>query len=287
MRYRQRYVDLVVNPEVREVFRKRIARSCAAIRRFLDARGFLEVETPMMHSILGGAAARPFSTHHNALDLDLFMRIAPELYLKRLVVGSFERVYEIGRNFRNEGLSRQHNPEFTMLEFYQAYATYEDLMALTETLFQELAREIAGGEALHLPGTGGRASRSPWPRIPMKDAIVERVAARPAARRARARRCSTTSAALSSWIDAQRRRRARRRARAPCCASPTATASGSGALFDYAGEKALPADRPAFVTEYPAETSPLSRRNDARSDARSTASSCSSSAASTPTPSPS
>src|SRR5260221_9555535 len=125
----------------------------------------------MMHGILGGAAARPFATHHNALDLDLYMRIAPELYLKRLVVGSFERVYEIGRNFRNEGLSRQHNPEFTMLEFYQAYATYEDLMALTETLFQELARELAGGEALTYQGQKVDLG-SPWPRIPMKDAIV-------------------------------------------------------------------------------------------------------------------
>ena len=157
IRYRQRYVDLVVNPEVREVFRKRLA-IVRGIRRFLDARGFLEVETPMMHSIVGGAAARPFKTHHNALDLDLYMRIAPELYLKRLVVGGLERVYEIGRNFRNEGLSRQHNPEFTMLEFYQAYATYEDLMALTETLFQELAREIAGRRGAH--ATRGR--RSAW-----------------------------------------------------------------------------------------------------------------------------
>src|SRR5580765_635762 len=171
VRYRQRYVDLVVNPEVREVFRKRSAL-VAAVRRFLDARGYLEVETPMMHSILGGAAAKPFATHHNALDLDLYMRIAPELYLKRLVVGSFERVYEIGRNFRNEGLSRQHNPEFTMLEFYQAYATFEDLMALTEAMFQELAREIAGGEALTYQGQAVSLA-SPWPRIPMKDAVVD------------------------------------------------------------------------------------------------------------------
>ncbi len=144
IRYRQRYVDLVVNPEVREVFRKRTA-IVRHIRQFLDGRGYLEVETPMMHTVLGGAAARPFGTHHNALDLDLFMRIAPELYLKRLVVGGFDRVYEIGRNFRNEGLSRQHNPEFTMLEFYQAYATHDDLMNLTEELFRELAREVAGG----------------------------------------------------------------------------------------------------------------------------------------------
>src|SRR6185369_15564259 len=171
VRYRQRYVDLVVNPEVREVFRKRSAL-VAGVRRFLDARCYLEVETPMMHSILGGAAAKPFATHHNALDLDLYMRIAPELYLKRLVVGSFERVYEIGRNFRNEGLSRQHNPEFTMLEFYQAYATYDVLMALTETLFQDLAREVGGGETITYQGQPVSFA-SPWPRIPMKDAIVD------------------------------------------------------------------------------------------------------------------
>jgi lysyl-tRNA synthetase class 2 len=126
-RYRQRYVDLIVNPEVREVFRKR-SQIVRQIRRFLDDRGFLEVETPMMHGILGGAAAKPFAPTTTRSIWISAMRIAPELHLKRLVVGSFERVYEIGRNFRNEGLSRQHNPEFTMLEFYQAYATYEDLM---------------------------------------------------------------------------------------------------------------------------------------------------------------
>jgi lysyl-tRNA synthetase class 2 len=259
IRYRQRYVDLVVNPEVRDVFRKRTA-IVRSIRRFLDARGYMEVETPMMHSILGGAAARPFQTHHNALDLDLYMRIAPELYLKRLVCGSFERVYEIGRNFRNEGLSRQHNPEFTMLEFYQAYATYEDLMALTEELFRELAREVAGGEELSY---GGQAVslRAPWPRIPMKDAIVSASAAG-LLPRGLERAVLDDDAALSAWL------------------AKTGVADGKdelaavlrksdnhgervGALFDYAGEKALPADRPAFVTDYPAETSPLSRRNDA------------------------
>ncbi|MBT8495145.1 MAG: lysine--tRNA ligase, partial [Deltaproteobacteria bacterium] len=143
IRYRQRYLDLAVNPEVRDVFRKR-SQIVTGIRSFLDQRDFLEVETPMMHPIIGGAAARPFITHHNALDMKLYMRIAPELYLKRLVVGGFERVYEINRNFRNEGLSRQHNPEFTMLEFYWAYATYEDLMSMTEVLFQELAQQING-----------------------------------------------------------------------------------------------------------------------------------------------
>src|SRR5881296_1693945 len=142
-RYHQRYVDLLVNEEVRTIFVLR-ARLVAAIRKFLDARGFLEVETPMMQPIPGGAIARPFKTHHNALGMDLYLRIAPELYLKRLVVGGFERVYEINRNFRNEGVSTQHNPEFTMLEFYQAYADYQDLMELTEEMFTELAQSLLG-----------------------------------------------------------------------------------------------------------------------------------------------
>ncbi len=144
LRYRQRYLDLLANPEVQRVFRAR-AEIVAGVRAFFTARGFLEVETPMMQAVAGGALARPFATHHNALDLDLYLRIAPELYLKRLVVGGFERVFEINRNFRNEGISTEHNPEFTMLEFYQAYATHEDLMTLTEELFAELARAIAGG----------------------------------------------------------------------------------------------------------------------------------------------
>ena len=259
VRYRQRYVDLIVNPEVREVFRKRTA-IVAGIRRFLDARGFLEVETPMMHAIIGGAAAKPFSTHHNALDLDLFMRIAPELYLKRLVVGGFERVYEIGRNFRNEGLSRQHNPEFTMLEFYQAYATYEDLMALTETLFQELAREIAGGEALTYQGQP-LSFASPWPRIPMKDAIVE-ASRRELLPAGLERAALDDDGALRKWLESTGLD-TRGDELGAVLRKSDSHGERVGALFDYGGEKALPADRPAFVTEYPAETSPLSRRNDA------------------------
>ena len=162
-RYRQRYVDLIVNPEVREVFIKR-CRIVSLIRDFMVQHDFLEVETPMMHPIAGGATARPFVTHHNALDMELFLRIAPELYLKRLVVGGFERVFEINRNFRNEGISVRHNPEFTMMEFYQAYATYEDLMDFTEKLICHVAQAVLGtlefsygGKEVELLGAPGRA----------------------------------------------------------------------------------------------------------------------------------
>src|SRR5712672_2215679 len=143
LRYRQRYVDLVMNPEVREVFLKR-SKLVQSFRHYFDSHGFIEVETPMMHPIAGGAVARPFKTHHNTLDMDLFLRIAPELYLKRLTVGGFDRVYEINRNFRNEGISTQHNPEFTMLEFYEAYSNYKDLMDMNEKLFALLAKNITG-----------------------------------------------------------------------------------------------------------------------------------------------
>ena len=170
-RYRQRYVDLIVNAEAREVFSMR-ARLVRGIRAFLDARDFLEVETPMMQPIPGGAIARPFKTHHNALDLDLYLRIAPELYLKRLLVGGFERVYEINRNFRNEGISTLHNPEFTTLEFYQAYADYTDLMELTESLFVELALALRGALSL----TWGEHTldlKPPWRRLAFFDGLSE------------------------------------------------------------------------------------------------------------------
>jgi lysyl-tRNA synthetase class 2 len=170
-RYRQRYLDLAVNPESREVFERRAA-IVRYLRRFLDARGYLEVETPMMQPIAGGAVARPFVTHHNALDLDLYLRIAPELYLKRLVVGGIPKVYEINRNFRNEGLSTRHNPEFTMLEFYQAYARGEDLMRLTEQMLSGLARELTGG--LETPWEEHRIDWTPpFRRLTMRQAVVE------------------------------------------------------------------------------------------------------------------
>jgi lysyl-tRNA synthetase, class II len=167
LRYRQRYVDLFMNLDVREVFVKR-AQVLKAIRRFFDQRGYLEVETPMMQPLAGGAAARPFRTHHNALDLSLFLRIAPELYLKRLVVGGLDRVYEINRNFRNEGVSTQHNPEFTMLEFYQAYANYHDLMQLTEELIKQVALDVNGTTLTNFGGH--EIDLSQWRRYSMREA---------------------------------------------------------------------------------------------------------------------
>jgi lysyl-tRNA synthetase class 2 len=192
LRYRQRYVDLFANLEAREVFVKR-AKALKALRRFFDERGFLEVETPMMQQIAGGAAARPFTTHHNALDMDLFLRIAPELYLKRLVVGGLDRVYEINRNFRNEGVSTQHNPEFTMLEFYQAYANYKDLMDMTEELIVFVAKEVTktpdcpegttilpsgekdenGNPIPRLDPHGNVIDLAIWRRLTMEAAIIE------------------------------------------------------------------------------------------------------------------
>jgi lysyl-tRNA synthetase, class II len=243
-RYRQRYVDLVVNPQVRETFVLR-SRLIAALRRFFDARGFLEVETPMMQPIPGGAAARPFVTHHNALDMPLYLRIAPELYLKRLLVGGLDRVYEINRNFRNEGISTQHNPEFTMLEFYQAYADYNDLMELTEELILDLARALLGREELSYQAGTVRLT-PPWPRLPFFEAL---------------------STALGEVIG-------------PDTATDTlrAAALGHHALRSLHLRGALPLDRvdlwkdifdtlveptlwhPTFITDFPVELSPLSKQ---------------------------
>jgi lysyl-tRNA synthetase class 2 len=237
VRYRQRYIDLVANPSVAELFRRR-ARIIAEIRRFFDDRGFLEVETPMMHPIPGGAAARPFVTHHNALDLDLYLRIAPELHLKRCVVGGLERVYEINRNFRNEGLSTQHNPEFTMLEFYQAYADYRDLMALTEELLLQIVRTVCGGDSITYQGRE-ISFAPPWPRLTLEEALVK----------------------LGGLT--QKEVRSEEGLRAAVEASGIAIRPGWGwaklltELFEARVEKQLV--QPTFVTDFPAELSPLAK----------------------------
>ena len=170
-RYRQRYVDLAINPEVKKVFETR-SKVISYLRNYLDKEGFIEVETPVLQPLYGGASAKPFVTHHNALDVDLYLRIAVELYLKRLIVGGFEKVYEIGKDFRNEGMSRQHNPEFTMLEFYWAYATYEDLMQYTETMLSSLVKELKGTMKITYQGTELDFT-PPWPRISYRDAVLK------------------------------------------------------------------------------------------------------------------
>lgn len=170
-RYRQRYLDLMVNPDVKDVFLKR-AETVRFIRDFLASRDYVEVETPMLHPVAGGAAAKPFTTHHNALDMELYMRIAPELYLKRLLVAGLERVFEINRNFRNEGISTQHNPEFTMLEFYEAYATFEDLINLTEKMISSLVLKVNGSMKMTYQGTALDFT-PPWTRISVKDAVLK------------------------------------------------------------------------------------------------------------------
>ncbi len=240
-RYRRRYVDLVMNPQVREAFAVK-SRLIREIRAFLDARSFLEVETPMMQTIPGGAAAKPFVTHHNALDMQLYLRIAPELYLKRLVVGGLDRVYEINRNFRNEGISTQHNPEFTMLEFYQAYADYGDLMALTEEMFAHLGREILGATTLRYQGEEISLA-GPWRRLPYFQAISNAV-----------------GCAVGPETDPASLRKAAVAAGVP------EPAPGAGAValwkdvFDTLVEPALV--QPTFVTDFPIELSPLSKRKD-------------------------
>ncbi len=238
-RYRQRYLDLIVNPDARRIFEVR-ARVIRFLRDFLAARGYLEVETPMMQAIAGGAAARPFVTHHNALDVDLYLRIAPELYLKRLVVGGYERVFELSRVFRNEGVSTRHNPEFTMLEFYQAHATYEDLMALTEEMLSGVAREVTGGTRVEY---GGEAIelRPPWPRRTMAELVAER-AGLPADR-------ALDPGALADLA-------ARHGITVP---SPRTPGHLLGALFEQLVEPHLV--QPIFVTQFPVELSPLARRN--------------------------
>ena len=238
-RYRQRHLDLIANPGVREVFERR-SRIIQLIRRFMEERDFLEVETPMMQPRAGGALARPFKTHHNALGMDLYLRIAPELYLKRLITGGLERVYEINRNFRNEGISTFHNPEFTMMEFYQAYATYKDLMTTTEELLTFIAWDLFASLRFIYQGTEIDLT-PPWPRITVKDAIV--------------RYCQPDDGVLDD------RQRATDYARERGVEVTEGEPLGKVimAIFEQCVEKNLV--QPTFITHYPVEVSPLSRRN--------------------------
>jgi lysyl-tRNA synthetase class 2 len=244
IRYRQRYLDLVVNPDSRRVFQIR-SRVMATIREFLIARGFLEVETPMMQPIAGGALARPFVTHHNALDMPLYMRIAPELYLKRLVVGGIERVFEINRNFRNEGISTQHNPEFTMLEFYQAYADYQELMTLTEQLLQEVAAAAVGTTDVTF-GEHTISFASPFRRLSLREA----------ARAAAERRLGTAVAG----DDLRSRESAAALAQRLGIVVDPAGGAGriAASLFEALCEEEL--IQPTFVYDFPTEVSPLSKQ---------------------------
>ena len=240
-RYRQRYVDLIMNDDVRETFRVRTA-IISYIRKFMEARGFMEVETPMMQVIPGGAAARPFVTHHNALDMDLYLRIAPELYLKRLIVGGLEKVFEINRNFRNEGLSTRHNPEFTMIEFYEAYATFEDHMDLTEALFRGIAKEVMGSEQFVSQEVEYDFSK-PFQRMSVKDSILHF-------------NPEFKSEQLDDLEQAS--------AIAKDLGIPVKDNYGLGKvqieIFEKTVEEKLM--QPTFITAYPAEVSPLARCND-------------------------
>ena len=241
VRYRQRYLDLMVNEQTRRTFMIR-NQIVSGMRQFLNERGFIEVETPMMHVIPGGAAAKPFVTYHHALDMDLFLRIAPELFLKRLVVGGFERVYEINRNFRNEGLSTRHNPEFTMIEFYQAYADYKDLMVLTEMLIQQLANDILGTLMLTYQGVDYDLSQ-PFKQMTVFEAIL-------------AYNPTIEASALSDLDQAK--------SIATALKIPVKDSDGLGkiqiAIFEETVEPHLML--PTFITAYPAEVSPLARKND-------------------------
>lgn len=238
LRYRQRYLDLIVNPEVKNTFVIR-SRVLHAIRNFLERRGFLEVETPMMHPVAGGAAARPFITHHNALDMDLYLRIAPELYLKRLLVGGFEKIYEINRNFRNEGISTKHNPEFTMLELYQAYADYHDMMDLTEDMISAVAREVLGTATITYQGVEINLS-PPWKRQPMLEAVKEH-----------------TGLDFDVLKDDGQARRAARE-----LGVEVEEQEGWGAVLNKVFEEMVEPEliQPTFILDYPIEISPLAKR---------------------------
>ena len=244
-RYRQRYLDLITNETTRQTFQVR-TRVINHIRAFLSGSGFLEVETPMMQAIPGGAAARPFITHHNSLDMDLYLRIAPELYLKRLVIGGFEKVFEINRNFRNEGLSLQHNPEFTMLEFYWAYAGYEDMMALTEAMLRSLATEVKGETVVEYQGETYDFARE-FRRMTVQEAILSH----------------NPELSAGDLKDLDKLRNI-----AAGMGVEVKETHGAGKLqvevFEKTVERKL--HQPTFITSYPIEMSPLSRRNDAQPD---------------------
>ena len=237
-RYRQRYLDLIVNPQVKETFYKR-NEIIQGIKGFLLQRDFLEVETPMMQPIPGGATARPFKTHHNTLDMDLYLRIAPELYLKRLVIGGMERVFELNRNFRNEGVSTQHNPEFTMLEFYQAYSTYEDLMALIEEMISAVARTVCGSYKITYQGTALDLT-PPWPRLTLKQALKQ---------------YGKVDEEAFSDMDAAASRAEEIGVEMN---QEQSLAELLVAIFEKIVEPKL--IQPTFITEYPVEVSPLARR---------------------------
>jgi lysyl-tRNA synthetase class 2 len=243
-RYRQRYVDLIMNQEVRDTFAKR-SRIISYIRRFFDERGFMDVETPMMQAIPGGATARPFTTHHNALDMPLFLRIAPELYLKRLVVGGFEKVYEINRNFRNEGLSTRHNPEFTMLEFYLSYADYHDLMDITEELLRGLARDVIGTTTISCQGETYDFAK-PFARMSVFDSILH----------------FNPTIKPDDLRDLEKAK-----AIAQGMGIQVKPSYGLGKIQIEIFEKTVETQlkNPTFITEYPTEVSPLARRSDKNS----------------------
>lgn len=241
-RYRQRYVDLIMNAEVREIFIRR-SKTVQAVRQFLLGRDYMEVETPMMQPMAGGAEATPFVTHHNALDMELYLRIAPELYLKRLVVGGFERVFEINRNFRNEGVSTRHNPEFTMVEFYQAYATYNDLMTLTEEMFNMVAQTVTGSSMVNYQEHVIDFAK-PWKKIPLMDALVEIGGLD--------RNILNDHEALLAFA----------RSNEIHITKSDRMGKVITKLFDELVEPKL--IQPTFITGYPVEVSPLSRRSDAQ-----------------------
>ncbi len=240
-RYRQRYVDLIVNEKSAQVFKIR-SKLIAYIRRFFDDRGYMEVETPMMHAMAGGAAAKPFHTHHNTLDMELFLRIAPELYLKRLVVGGFEKVYEVNRNFRNEGISTRHNPEFTMIEFYQAYATYKDMMDLTESLMRHLAEKVIGSLQITHQGTTLDLSK-PFTRISLRDSILH-----------------FNPDIKAEQVDDLDKARALAKSLSLELHDSYGLGKIQTELFEKLVEKKL--IQPTFITEFPREVSPLARAND-------------------------